>query len=400
MDFQLTSEQKEIVNLCREFAKKEVTPFIEQREKEGKFQRDILEKMGQAGFFGCLIPSEYGGSGSGFVNQSLIMEEMSRASVETSIGWNNQAVNVPMAIYLFGTEEQKKKYIPKIISGEMIGCFALTEPDAGSDNVSMRTKAVRNKDGYILNGSKTWATLGNVADVLLLFAKTDSTAGSKGISAFIIETADLEGYSTSKISTSTGTNVMPTAELFFDDCQIPADSLLGNENEGLNIALHILQYGRVCVPSRALGIAQACLDHSLKYAQERIVFGKPIAEYQAIQHQIAEMAVLVETSRLMVRKAASLADQGLPFGKAASQAKYYVGEVGTKISDIALEIYGGNAFANEYPINRFIMISRVFRIGEGAPNIQRNLIAQDELGWKKIDRYFNKLNLGSFSAQL
>lgn len=399
MSFILTDEQKAIVDLCRDFAKKEITPFIEQREREGKFKRDIIEKIGQAGFYGCLMPPEYGGTGSGFVTQSLIMEEFSRASVETATGWNQQAVNVPMAIYLFGTEEQKRKYIPKLISGEMIGCFALTEPDAGSDNANMRTRAVRNKDGYLLNGSKTWATLGNVADLLLLFAKTDPAAGAKGISAFLVETANLTGYSANKLSSSTGSSVMPTSELFFDDCQIPADSMLGKENEGLKVALHVLQYGRVCVPSRALGIAQACLDHSIKYAQERIAFGKPIAEYQAIQHLIAEMSVQVEACRLMVRKAAFLADQGLPFGKAASQAKYYVGEVGTKIADMALEIYGGNAFANEYPINRFLMISRVYRIGEGAPNIQRNLIAQDELGWKKIDRYFDKLNLGVMSAK-
>jgi alkylation response protein AidB-like acyl-CoA dehydrogenase len=392
MVFGLTDEQKEIRKLCRDFAKREITPFIEEREREGVFRRDIFEKMGKEGFFGCLFPPEYGGTGSGFMTLSIIMEEFSRASVETAICWNNQAVNVPMAIYLFGTEEQKKKYIPKLINAEMIGCFALTEPDAGSDNAGMQTRATRNKDGYVLNGSKMWATLGNVADLILVFAKTDPSAGAKGISAFLVETKNLKGFDGRKIPSSIGTNIIPSADLVFDDCQIPADALLGEENEGLKVALQTLQYGRVCVPARAVGIGQACLDHSIRYSQERLAFGKQIAEYQAIQHNIAEMSVLVEASRLMVQKAALLADQGEPFGKAASMAKYFAGEAVTEVSDLAMEVYGGYAFANEFPINRFLMIARVFRTGEGAPNIQRNLIAQDELGWKKIDRYFGKLN--------
>lgn len=390
MFFELTDEQKDVRNFVRDFCKKEIIPYVDEREREGVFRRDIIERMGELGLFGGLFPPSYGGTDTGFLTQCVIMEEITRASIEASMVFNNQAVNVPMSIYLFGTEEQKRRFVPQLVGGKMVGCFSLTEPDGGSDNAAMKMRAVRKGDCFVLNGAKMWATLGNVADVVVTFAKTKPEAGAKGITAFIVETDGLAGLTRSKIPSSIGTNISPSAEMVYEDCEIPANWQLGPENEGLKVALNTLQYGRVCVPARAVGVGQACLDASKKYAQERIAFGKLIIEYQAIQHMIAEMVTLLEASRLLVWRAAWLADQDQPFGRAASIAKYYTGEAVSKIADLAMEIYGGYAFANEYPINRYLMVARLYRTGEGAPNIQRNLIAHDELGWKIIDRHFKK----------
>lgn len=390
MNFGLTEEQKAIKRMARDFAEKEVIPFAEVREKEKCFHRDLIKRMGEIGLFSCLFPEEYGGSNTGFLSQVLIMEELSRASVETSLPFNAQAVNVPMAIFKYGTEKQKKEYIPKLISGDIIGAFSLTEPDCGSDSAAIQTRAVKEGDSYIINGTKMWTTYGTEADVILLFAKTKPEAKHKGISAFLVDTKGLKGLLRKKIPSQIGTNCVPSAEIVFDHCRIPSSALLGGENEGFKIAMNVLHYGRVCVPARALGIAQACLEASIDYALQRKAFGKTIGEFQAIQHTIAEMTCLIEASRMLIYKAAWLADQNEPFGKAASIAKYFTGEAVIKVAEKAMEIHGGYGLAEEYPIHRYFMVARVFRTGEGSPNIQKNLLGMDELGLKKIDRHYGE----------
>lgn len=261
MDFELTAEQAAARAMALDFARKEIAPHWRRREAEGVFHRDLLEKMGAAGMFGCLFPEEYGGSSLGFVAQVLVMEEMMRASIESGMPFNNQAVNVPMAIYRWGTEAQKRKYVPALIAAKTVGCFSLTEPGSGSDSAAMKTRAVRRGDRYVINGSKMWSTLGSVADLILLFAKTDPQGGHAGVSAFLVETKDLAGFSARAIPADIGTACIPSAELSFQDVEIPAESLLGGvEGQGFKVAMTTLHYGRVCVPARGLGIAQACLD--------------------------------------------------------------------------------------------------------------------------------------------
>lgn len=387
MDFRLTPDQAAAREMAIDFARKEIAPNWRRREAEGTFHRDLIEKMADAGMFGCLFPEEYGGNGMGFVAQVLIMEEMMRASIESGMPFNNQGVNVPMAIYRNGTEAQKRKYVPALLAGKTIGCFALTEPGGGSDAAAMKTRAVRKGDRYVLNGSKMWITLGSVADLILLFAKTDPDKGHAGVSAFLVETRDLAGFGAKAIEADIGTRCIPTAELSFQDVEIPADSLLGAEGEGFKLAMSTLHYGRVCVPARGLGIAQACLDMAVQYANDRVAFGKKIGEFQAVQHTIAEMLAQTEAARLLIYRAAAKAELGESFGREASIAKYFAGEAVMNVTEKCLEIHGGFGFAREFPVFRYFTCARVLRTGEGSANIQKNLLGLDELGWKKIDRH-------------
>jgi glutaryl-CoA dehydrogenase (non-decarboxylating) len=388
MDFELSPEQNAAREMAIDFARKEIAPNWRRREAEGVFHRDLLEKMAAAGMFGCLFPEEYGGSGLGFVAQVLIMEEMMRASIESGMPFNNQAVNVPMAIYRFGTQAQKTKHVPALISARSIGCFSLTEPGGGSDSAAMKTRAVRRGDRYVINGSKMWSTLGSVADLIVLFAKTDPDRGHAGVSAFLVETKDLKGFSARPIPADIGTSCIPSAELSFQDVEIPADNLLGHvEGEGFKVAMSTLHYGRVCVPARGLGLAQGCLDMAVAYANERVAFGRKIGEFQAIQHSIAEMLAQTEAARWLIYRAAAKADRGLPFGREASIAKYFAGEAVIAVTEKCLEIHGGYGFAKEFPVFRYFTCARLMRTGEGSANIQKNLLGMDELGWKKIDRH-------------
>lgn len=387
MDFRLSPDQAAAREMAIDFARKEVAPHWRRREAEGGFHRDLIEKMGAAGMFGCLFPEEFGGNGMGFVAQVLVMEEMMRASIETGMPFNNQGVNVPMAIYRHGTPAQKRRYVPELVAGRTIGCFGLTEPGGGSDAAAMRTRAVRRGDRYVINGSKMWITLGSVADLILLFAKTDPDAGHAGVSAFLVDTQDLKGFSAKPIEADIGTRCIPTAELSFQDVEIPADSLLGGEGQGFKLAMSTLHYGRVCVPARGLGIAQACLDMAVQYANDRVAFGKKIGAFQAVQHTIADMLAQTEAARWLIYRAADRAERGESFGREASIAKYFAGEAVMNITEKCLEIHGGFGFAREFPVFRYFTCARVLRTGEGSANIQKNLLGMDELGWKKIDRH-------------
>ena len=386
MDFVLTEEQQAIQDMAQKFAQNELVPHIKEHEERGEFSRDFIKKIAKEGMYGCLYPEEFGGSAAGMLAQVLIMEQLTRYSLEAAFTFNQMSVNVPMAIFNWGSDEQKK-FIPRILGGELIGAFGLTEPNAGSDAASMSTTARREGDHYILNGAKMWITLEPVADLHLVFAKTDVNAGHKGITAFLLVGNEIPGMKLRKQDIFTGTHCDPVGEMYFDDCKIPAEWLMGQEGEGFKIAMNTLHYGRVSVPARALGVCQACLDVSKKYAQERIAFGKPIAEFQAIQHFITEMVCRTEAARLFVYRAASLADHGMPFGRASTIAKYYAGEAVKFVASKGFEIFGAYAFSQEFPIYNLLIASQVLSVGEGPPNLQRDLIAKDELGLKKIDRH-------------
>ncbi|MBI2849068.1 MAG: acyl-CoA dehydrogenase family protein [Chloroflexi bacterium] len=387
MDFQLSDEHKAVRNLAREFAQKELIPTEEIREREGVFHRELVPKMGALGFFGCAFPPEYGGTGLGFLAQTIIIEEIMRASIEAGYSFNVQSMIVPLSIFNWGNEDQRRKYVPALIKGEIIGCFSLTEPDCGSDAAAIKTRAVRDGDHYVINGSKMWATYGSVADLITLYAKTDPQAGHKGISAFLVETKDLPGLTRTKIPSFTGTKCIPSAEMVFEDCRIPKESLLGEEGQGFKIAMNTLDYGRITVPARSIGVAQAAVDAATKYANERVAFGQLIGKFQMIQRLIAEMVVDTEAARLMVYRTASLADNGQPFTREASIGKYFATSAAVRVCEAAAEIFGAYAFAEEYPIYRLLTVAKVLWTGEGSANIQRVLIAEDALGWKRMDRH-------------
>lgn len=387
MDFQLSEEHKAVRNLARDFGLKELAPHVEHWEEEAVFHREVVEKLGDAGLYGCAFPEDIGGNGMGYLAQIIIMEEITRHSIEASLTFNPQSMSVPTGIYNWGTAEQVRNCVPKLLKGEYVGCFSLTEPDCGSDAAAIKTRAVRDGDDYVINGTKMWATLGNVADVILLFVKTQPELGAKGATAFLIETKGLKGFSGAKIPSNIGTSCTPSAELIFDSCRVPASWLLAGEGEGFRVAMNALDYGRIAVPARAVGCAQAALDKGVQYANERVAFGQQIGKFQMIQHLIADMVVETEAARLMVYRAASLADQGLPFTRESAQGKYFATEMAVRATEQSMEIFGGYAFAREYPMQRYHTFAKLMHTGEGSANIQRILIAEDALGYKKMGHF-------------
>lgn len=390
MDFQLTDEQKAVKSLAHDFAMKELAPHVEEWEEEGVFHREIIQKMGAQGLYGCGFPEDIGGNAMGLLAQVLIIEEITRLCLEAGLSFNIQSMVVPKGIYNWGSDEQRRKYVPKLLAGESVGCFSLTEPDCGSDAAAIKTRAVRDGDGYIINGAKMWSTYGSVADLILLIVKTQPEMGTKGASAFAVETKDLKGFAGAKIPSNIGSNCVPSAELIFDNCRVPASWRIAQEGEGFKVAMNALDYGRITVPARAVGIAQSALDKAIQYANERMAFGQQIGRFQMIQHLIADMVVETEAARLMVYRTANLADQGQTFAREASQGKYFATEVGVRVTERAMEIFGGYSFAKEYPIQRLLMAAKVMHTGEGSANIQRILIAEDALGYKKMTRHAAK----------
>ncbi|MCL0078623.1 acyl-CoA dehydrogenase family protein [Dehalococcoidia bacterium] len=381
MDFELSDEHQQIRRTVRDFAEKEVAPYCEEWEREEYFPIDLIKRIGQLGFFSAPVPEEYGGTGQGWLANAIVAEELARVCLGVAYSHNMQAGTCPMTILNWGTEEQKKTYLPKIINCEMLGCFAVTEPNAATDVAGIETTAIRKGDHYLVNGSKTWITHGTVFDVGILFAKTDPTQRHKGLSAFII-TSDLPGIESKKISNKLGIRISPTAELFFDDCRVPAENLLGKEGEGFTVVESSLAYGRISVGVRGLGLAQACLESSVRYANEREQFGAKIGTFQLIKEMIAEMAVEIEATRLMIYQAATLVDQGRISRHKCNMAKYFGGEVGFRCAERTARIYGAYSYSGDFPAARYFRDSMVQIAGEGHSNILKIVIANHVLGWK------------------
>ncbi|WP_066176079.1 acyl-CoA dehydrogenase [Bacillus marinisedimentorum] len=375
MDLRFTEEQEMMRKMVRDFAQKEIAPFVERMEEHDEFPREIVKKMGELGLMGIPIPEKYGGSEMDFTSYIIAINELSKVSatvgvilsVHTSVGTN--------PILYFGNEEQKQKYIPKLASGEYLGAFALTEPSAGSDAGSLKTKAVRNGDHYVINGSKVFITNGGEADTYIVFASTDPDAGSRGISAFIVE-KDTPGLVIGKKEKKMGLHGSNTLQLSFEDMKVPAENLLGEEGHGFKIAMGNLDVGRIGIAAQALGIAESALEHAVAYAKERQQFGKPIGRQQGVAFKIADMATEVEAARLLTYHAAYLRTEGLPTGKAASMAKMTASNTAMKAATEAIQVFGGYGYTEEYPVERLFRDAKVTQIYEGTNEIQHHVISK------------------------
>ncbi|PYF07511.1 acyl-CoA dehydrogenase [Ureibacillus chungkukjangi] len=374
MHLVFTEEQMMMREMVRQFAESEITPFIDKME-QGEFPHDILKKMGELGLMGITVPEEYGGAGMDFTSYILAINELSKVSavvgvilsVHTSVGTN--------PILYFGTEEQKKKYVPKLASGEYLGAFCLTEPEAGSDAGALKTKAVKQDDYYVLNGSKVFITNGGEADVYIVFASTNPTRGSRGISAFIVE-KDTPGFIVGKDEKKMGLHGSRTVQLTFENMKVPAENLLGNENEGFKIAMANLNIGRIGIASQSLGIAEAALEAATNYAKERVQFGKPIAANQGIGFKLADMATAVESAKLLVYRAANYQSLGLKCTKEASMAKLFASKTAVQVTTEAIQVFGGYGYTEDYPVERYFRDAKVTEIYEGTSEIQKIVISK------------------------
>lgn len=375
MNFELSEDQKMLKEMVREFVQKEIEPNMRILEEKHEFPREILKKLAGLGLLGMTIPPEYDGIKTDFLSLILVLEEISYSSPSIAIILSVHSSLFCLPILKFGSQNQKEKYLPRAAKGEMIGAFALTEPEAGSDATSLNAKARRDGDLYILNGTKAWVTSGADAEAFITFALTEVEPGEKKLSSFIIEKG-FPGVQVSKIEEKMGLHSSPTAEIALEDCQVPKENLLGEKGKGAHIAFHCLDSSRIGIGAQAAGISQRALDEAIKYAKQRQAFGKKIVEFQAIQFAIAEMSMLIEAARLLTYKAADLNDKGKPFTKEASMAKLFASEAANKIAYQALQIHGGYGYSREFLIEQIYRDARVLPIYEGTSEIQRLVISR------------------------
>lgn len=374
MNLRFTEEQTMMRKMVRDFVQNEVEPFVERME-QGEFPRELIQKMGELGLMGIPIPEKYGGAEMDFVSYIIAINEIARVSptlgvilsVHTSVGTN--------PIVYFGTEEQKQKYVPKLASGEYLGAFCLTEPNAGSDAASLKSRAELQGDHYVINGSKVFITNGGEADVYIVFASTDLEKGSKGITAFIVE-KDTPGFIIGKDEHKMGLYGSRTVQITFENMMVPKENLLGVEGEGFKIAMSNLDAGRIGIAAQSLGIAEGALGHAVAYSKERVQFGKPIAAQQGIGFKLAEMATSVEAARLLVYRAAQLRAENLPSGKEASIAKLFASRTAVEVSTEAIQVYGGYGYTKEYPVERYFRDAKITEIYEGTSEIQKLVISK------------------------
>lgn len=374
LQLQFTEEQQLMRQMVRDFAKNEVEPFVEQME-QGKFPREILNKMGELGLMGITAPGNLGGSDMDFTSYIIAIHELSKVSatvgvilsVHTSVGTN--------PIIYYGNQQQRLKYVPKLASGEWLGAFCLTEPSAGSDAASIKTRAVKSGDHYVINGSKVFITNGGEAQIYIIFAVTDPTAGTRGISAFIVN-KHTPGLIIGKDEHKMGLHGSRTVQLMFENMKVPAEKLLGAEGDGFKIAMSNLDVGRIGIAAQSLGIAEAALEAATAYAQERVQFGKPIAVNQGIGFKLADMATAVEAAKLLIYSAANLRSKGLPCGKEASMAKLFASKTAVQVTNEALQIFGGYGYTKDYPVERYFRDAKVTEIYEGTSEIQKIVISK------------------------
>ncbi|MFZ3114759.1 MAG: acyl-CoA dehydrogenase family protein [Syntrophales bacterium] len=381
MDFDLAPEHIQIQDTIRKFCQKEVTPHAEEWEKDEYFPREVIRKMGGLGFFASPFPEQYGGTELGFLANIIVAEELGRASLGLACCLNMQSGTCPMTLLLNGNERQKEKYLPGIISGELLGCFGVTEPNAATDVAGIETKAIKDGNDYILNGSKMWITHASVFDVGICFAKTDPSQRHKGLSAFIIEKG-MPGLKGVAIHDKLGVRSSDTGELVFEDCRVPKENLIGEEGQGFKIAESALTYGRANIAGRSLGIGQAAVDAALRYANEREQFGQKIGTFQMNKQIIADMVAEIDASRLLVYRAAWLQDQGRPSSMESTIAKFYASEAAVRAVIGAAKIHGAYTYSSEYSVARLYRDVMLMTAGEGTSNIQRLIIANNALGWK------------------
>ena len=372
----LSEEQKLIRDAVREFVQDRIVPFAAEWDKSNHFPAQELKQMGELGLFGIAIPETWGGSGADYVSFALAIEEVAAGdgACSTILSVNNSVVCG--SLLGSGSDYLKQTYLKPLASGAQLGCFCLTEPQAGSDAAALQTRAQKQGDDYVLNGSKSFITSGANADVAIVFAITDPDAGKKGISAFVVPT-DNPGYQVGNVEQKMGQHASDTAQIFLKDCSIPADHLLGKEGEGYKIALMNLESGRIGIGAQCVGMARAAFECALEYARERVTFGKPIIEHQAVAFRLADMATQLEAARLMVLHAASLRDAGEPCLKQASMAKLFASEAAEKICSAAIQVLGGYGYLRDFPVERIARDVRVSQIYEGSSDIQRIVIARE-----------------------
>ena len=378
MDFEFTDEQVQLRRHVREFAEAEIAPHVLEWDENQIFPLDVIKKCGELGFLGVIFPEDLGGSGLSYIDYSIIIEELAR--VDPSVGLIVAAHNSLCTnhIYTAGNDEQRQKYISKLATGEWIGCWSLTEPEAGSDAAGTRSTAVKHGDEWVLNGGKTFTTNAHYADVCVAMFVTDRSASQHGISAFVVE-KDTPGFRVGKKENKLGMRASATGEVLFGDCRVPETQLLGKLNEGFVDSLRILDGGRISIAALSIGTAQGAYDAALHYSKQRRQFGRPISEFQAIQHKLADMATNLEAARLLTYRAGFMKDQGQRITKESAMAKLFASESAVRICDDALQIHGGYGFIKDYPVEKFYRDVKLCTIGEGTSEIQRLVIARQLL---------------------
>ena len=374
MDLGLTEEQSLLQRTVRDFANSEVKPLAKELDETGHFPRETFRKAAELGLTGVAVPEQYGGAGMDHISYAIVIEEISRACASTGVILSVQNSLYCDPVLRFGTEEQKKKFLVPFARGEKIGCYALTEPQAGSNAAALRTKAVLKGDKYVINGTKAWITNGGAADAAIVYTNTQPEKGEKGITALIVEKGT-PGFAVGKEEKKLGINATACCELSFTDCEVPVANRIGAEGEGYKVALSTLDGGRIGIAAQATGIAQGAFDAALAYAQQRQAFGHPIADFQAIQFMLADMATEIDAARLLVRKAAWKEETGARFSMEASIAKLFASEMSTRVAHKAIQIHGGNGYSREYPVERNYRDARITEIYEGTSEIQRLVIA-------------------------
>ena len=387
MDFGLSKELVMLRKAVREFMTKKVAPNVDEWDASHYFPyKEAMKPMGELGFFGTVIPEEYGGEDMGWLAAMIVTEEIARISSSLRVQVNMQVLGCAFTIYTYGSEETKKKYIEKLCTAEYLGGFGITEPDAGSDVMAMTSTAEDKGDHWLLNGSKTWISNANFADVIIYYAYTDQSKGSKGLSAFVVELKNFNGIKTSALD-KMGSHSSPTGEVFLDNTKVPKENILGKPGDGAKIVFGSLNQTRLSAAAGAVGLAQACLEASIKYCNERKQFGKPIGQFQMNQDMIAQMSTEIEAARMLVYKAAWAKDQGkLNNGLDVAQAKYFAGEAATKCANFAMRIFGAYGYSTEYPIARYYRDVPTYTMVEGSSNICKWIIALDQLGIRKANR--------------
>jgi len=383
MDFALTEEQRMIREIAATFVAKEVKPVAHQLDRDAVYPTELVRRLGELGFMGMCIPPEFGGSGADFLSYVIALEEISKAwaSLSVVMSVNNSLICAP--ILRFGSADQKNRYLASLAQGEWLGCYALTEPGAGSDAGSIQTAAKRCGDDYVLTGNKIFTTNGSHADVAIVYAVTDPAKGKKGISAFLVGT-NAPGFGVGKLEDKLGLRSSDTASITLDSCRVPQNNLLGKEGDGFPIALATLDGGRIGIAAQALGIAQGCLEESLAHAKERHQFGQPISNFQAIQWMLADMATELDAARLMTYRAAWLAQEGKTFFKEAAMAKLFASETCNRIAYKALQIFGGYGYIKDFAVERFFRDARITTLYEGTSEIQRLVIARRLIDGEEI----------------
>jgi len=379
LDFQLTDEQRLISDSAREFCDKEIAPRVRDNDRAARFDRELASKLGEMGYLGAPVSEEYGGRSLDYLSYALIVEQVGRVDSSARTVVSVQTSLVAGSIEKWGSEEQKREWLPRLCSGEALGCFGLTEPDAGSDPASMRTRAKRTDSGWTISGNKMWISMGSVAELALIFAQTDPEKKHRGLACFLVPTS-ADGYSAQEIHGKLGLRSSDTAEISLDDVEVPEEALLGEVGDGFKIAMSSLDNGRYSVAAGCVGICDGCVDASVEYAKERKQFGVPIASFQLVQELIADMIVKRDAARLLVYRAGELKDRGERNTVETSIAKYYATEAAVECANAAIQVHGGSGYVDDYPVERYLRDARVTTLYEGTSQIHKLIIGRDATG--------------------